>query len=118
MKNEDKEKIIGGVIIGAAGSVIAGKLIKDKIGKSYINTFLRSCSDFEKNAKHALSKKKIQINNRDTFNDLIIAIKNNRLLDTNDINHLKRIRDMRNCVSHGEQNKLNKNISENYSRQL
>ncbi len=117
MENNDKNKIIGGIIIGAGG-LLAGKAIKDTIDKNYINIFLRYCSDFEKYSKQTFRKKKIQINNNDTFNDILRNIKKYKLLEKNEINNLFEIRDLRNKVVHGDQEVLNKNISDKYCRIL
>lgn len=115
--DKKNDKWLGGVLIGAGG-VLAGKLIKDHIDKKYISDFLRKCSDFEKTAKSRLQSKRIPINSKSTFNDLIRLIQDHRLLEYHDIRKLREIRDMRNKVVHGDHEPLKKMKSDQYIREL
>ena len=114
---KDKDKLISGIIVGAGG-LLAGKVIKDAISKSYIDTFLRSCSDFEKYAKKNLKERKIIIAFNSTFNDLLLKLNTYKILNQNEIGILYQIRDMRNKVVHGNHDALSKYTSDKYCRSL
>jgi len=115
MKKNDK--IWTGIAIGAGG-VLAGKVIKDKINKTYINSFLRACSDFENSVKKNLKKKRVAIGYRVNMTDIIVIVDKRNMLSRQEIFELKKIRDMRNNVSHGNQDALTKDLADSYSKKL